>query len=145
MKIIIQRVKKSSVHVDNQLIAEINQGMTLLVCIEKNDQLPQIENAAKKIEQLRIFTDPETGKMNKSLEEVGGEILAVSQFTLSWNGKKGNRPSFDQSKDPEEALTMFNHFCNLLSQKNQVKKGPFREHMVVSIVNDGPVTFSLDF
>ena len=99
MKIVVQRVKSSSVLVEGKIISKIGHGLNLLVCMEKGDDISSIQNASKKILALRIFSD-ENGRMNKNIIDVDGEILAVSQFTLSWNGKKGNRPSFDNSMAP---------------------------------------------
>ncbi|EQC43796.1 D-aminoacyl-tRNA deacylase [Bacteriovorax sp. Seq25_V] len=144
MKIVIQRVSQANVKVDGKVVSEIGKGMMLLVCMEKQDDSKVVEEASRKVLNYRIFAD-ENGKMNLNLEQVGGEILAVSQFTLSWNGKKGNRPSFDNSKEPNEALVLFDKFCNYLSASAKVEKGQFGEHMNVSLTNDGPVTFSVDF
>ncbi|MCP4911650.1 MAG: D-tyrosyl-tRNA(Tyr) deacylase [Oligoflexia bacterium] len=145
MKIVIQRSKKSNVIVDNKVVGEIERGMVLLVCMEKGDDLSSVEKAAKKILGLRIFSD-EQGKMNLSLKQVEGDVLAISQFTLSWDGVKGNRPSFDRSMPPNEANELFESFCDLLiKQEVKVEKGVFGASMEVNIQNDGPVTFSLDF
>jgi len=141
LKIVIQRVKKSSVTVSNTLINEIKHGITLFACIEKGDTSQTIIRASEKILKLRIFSD----KMSKSICDIKGEILCISQFTLSWQGEKGNRPGFDKAMPPVEASILFKRFCNLLSEKVIVKSGLFGEHMEVSIVNDGPVTFHLEF
>lgn len=145
MKVVVQRSLKSKVTVSNEVIGEIEKGMVLLVCCEKGDSIENVKKAAIKIGNLRIFQDPETGKMNKDISEAEGEFLAISQFTLSWNGQKGNRPSFDSSMEPVEAEKLFNEFCKLLSSTAAVKTGAFGEMMKVSIENDGPVTFSLAF
>lgn len=144
MKIVVQRSGPSKVEVHGHLVSQIEMGLVLLVCMEDGDLPTCLKSAADKIIALRIFED-ESGKMNKSISEIGGEILAISQFTLSWDGKKGNRPSFDRSMKPELALKMFDEFCKLLSAQVTVKKGQFGESMKVSITNDGPVTFSLSF
>ena len=141
LKIVIQRVKSSSVTVANKLINEINHGMTLLVCIEKCDTPQTIIKASEKILKLRIFSE----RMSKSICDIKGEILCISQFTLSWQGEKGNRPGFDKAMAPDKASILFEQFCNLLSEKVIVKSGLFGEHMEVSINNDGPVTFHLEF
>lgn len=145
MKVVIQRSKKSNVIVEEKIVGEIDKGMVLLVCMEKGDGQSNIEKAAKKILGLRIFSD-EQGKMNLSLKQMEGKILAISQFTLSWDGVKGNRPSFDKSMPPNEANELFESFCDLLSKEDVVvEKGVFGASMEVNIQNDGPVTFSLDF
>lgn len=145
MKVVIQRSKKSNVIVEEKIVGEIDKGMVLLVCMEKGDGQSNIEKAAKKILGLRIFSDDQ-GKMNLSLKQMEGKILAISQFTLSWDGVKGNRPSFDKSMPPNEANELFESFCDLLSKEDVVvEKGVFGASMEVNIQNDGPVTFSLDF
>lgn len=144
MRIVIQRVKSSSVTVNNEVVSSINHGLNLLVCLEKGDGKEQITKAAAKVLAYRIFQDEE-GRMNKNVLQVGGEILAVSQFTLSWNGAKGNRPSFDNSMAPDEANKLFEEFCDLLTKYIVVKKGVFGASMQVDIVNDGPVTFCFDY
>ncbi len=152
MRIVVQRCKKSSVAVNNSTVGSVESGLNLLVCLEKDDGLEVLEKAAQKIINLRIFEDPKTGKMNQNIIQAKGELLVISQFTLSWRGLKGNRPSFDSSMSPELANNYFNIFCNhLLSiSKSQnydinLQKGIFGEHMTVAIENDGPVTFVLDF
>lgn len=144
MKVVIQRVKKAKVEVLNQVVGEIDTGLLLLVCMENGDQASSIEKAAKKICNLRIFED-ENGRMNKSILEIQGSVLAISQFTLSWDGSKGNRPSFDLSMEPSQASQMFDSFCLLLKEYTNVETGKFGADMQVSLVNDGPVTFSLAF
>ncbi len=144
MKIIIQRVKSSSVSVEGKVVSSISRGLNILVCIESDDDIKTIHRAAKKIPAYRIFQDDE-GRMNQNILQVGGELLLVSQFTLSWNGKKGNRPSFDNSMDPSKANELFEELCLELSKEVAVKKGVFGATMEVAIVNDGPVTFSFDF
>jgi D-aminoacyl-tRNA deacylase len=144
VKVVVQRSLHSSVSVNDEVISTIPSGMVLLVCMEKGDSKLSIEKAADKILNLRIFSD-ENGKMNNNISKAGGEILAVSQFTLSWPGKKGNRPSFDNSMDPVLANTFFEDFCTLLEKDQIVKKGVFGESMQVTISNDGPVTFFLEF
>lgn len=144
MKIIIQRVKSSLVRVDGAIVSKINQGMNLLVCLEKGDSKEKVLEAAKKVLAYRIFAD-ENQKMNKSILDIQGEILAVSQFTLSWDGKKGNRPSFDNSMTPSEASSLFDLFCEEMQKQAPVFKGVFGASMEVEIINDGPVTFSINF
>ncbi len=144
MKIVVQRSLQSSVTVNNEVVTTIARGMVLLVCMEKSDTDQSVEKAAEKILNLRIFSDSD-GRMNENITKSGGEILAVSQFTLSWPGKKGNRPSFDNSMEPELANNFFEKFCNLLELSTVVKKGIFGANMQVTITNDGPVTFFLEF
>ncbi|GAB4014030.1 MAG: D-aminoacyl-tRNA deacylase [Bdellovibrio sp.] len=144
MKIVLQRSKKSEVLIESKTVASIERGMVLLVCFEKDDNEACIAQSIEKLLALRIFPDGQ-GKMNKNIIEFGGEVLAVSQFTLSWDGKKGNRPSFDQSMPPERAEVMFQKFCRDLSAKVPTQSGVFGASMEVQISNDGPVTFSLSF
>lgn len=144
MKIVLQRSGQSQVTVNESAVGSIKFGMVLLVCMEKGDSQTTIEEAAKKILALRIFEDDQ-GKMNLSILDVKGEVLAISQFTLSWDGKKGNRPSFDRSMPPSEAKEMFDRFCQILQQQVKIEKGEFGAAMHVQISNLGPVTFSLSF
>lgn len=144
MKIIVQRVSSASVTVEQQIISRISKGLMLLVCCEKADDLETVEKAAQKILALRIFAD-EKGRMNLNLGQVSGEVLAVSQFTLSWDGRKGNRPSFDLSMEPSQAEQLFDKFTQILEKSIPCQRGAFGKNMDVSLVNDGPVTFSLSF
>ncbi|AYF44150.1 D-tyrosyl-tRNA(Tyr) deacylase [Halobacteriovorax sp. BALOs_7] len=144
MKIVVQRVSSSQVKVNNEIVGQIEKGLNLLVCIEHDDTMQTLKKAADKIVALRIFSD-ESGRMNKSVVDIEGSILAISQFTLSWNGKKGNRPSFDGSAKPEVAQNLFNEFVKLLNEKVPVETGIFGESMAVVINNDGPVTFHIEF
>lgn len=145
MKVVVQRVQEASVSVDNEVVGAINNGMLLLVCFEQGDDETSIAKAIEKIMKLRIFDD-EDGKMNLDIEAVKGEILSVSQFTLSWDGSGGHRPSFEKSMAPAEArlkYALFNR--NLRAKGINVKEGKFGAFMKVSLVNDGPVTFILNF
>jgi D-tyrosyl-tRNA(Tyr) deacylase len=144
MKVVVQRSLQSSVKVNSKVISSIEKGLVLLVCLESGDNESTVKKSIQKILALRIFSD-ENGRMNKNIVDVKGEVLAISQFTLSWNGKKGNRPSFDGSMKPEFAEKMFDNFCDEMSQNVDIYKGAFGESMEVSIVNDGPVTFHLEF
>ena len=144
MKVVIQRSKSSSVSVNGVLSSSIESGLVLLVCMEQGDDKYCLQKASEKILKIRLFSDEE-GKMNKSILETKGEILSISQFTLSWDGQKGNRPSFDKSMKPQEARQLFEEFNALLSKEVVVKTGEFGEHMDVKIHNDGPVTFALKF
>ncbi|HQO93244.1 MAG TPA: D-aminoacyl-tRNA deacylase, partial [bacterium] len=122
----------------------INKGLLVLAGIEKGDTVADLEYSAKKITELRIFED-DAGKMNLSVIDKKGEILAVSQFTLLGNVQKGRRPGFDNAMPPETAKTMFDDFVKMLSKSiSTVKTGSFGAHMEVSLLNDGPVTFVID-
>ena len=145
MKIVVQRVLASSVEVDNKTVGEIDSGLLLLVCFESHDQLEVIEKSIDKVINLRIFEDDQ-GKMNHNIIQHSKKILSVSQFTLSWDGKKGHRPSFDKSMPPNEAKLFYRKFNDKLEEKGIIlEKGLFGEEMKVRSVNDGPVTFFLDF
>lgn len=148
MKVVIQRSGHSKVSVNQEVVGEIRSGLVLLICFEKKDLTKNkkelLEKAKQKILALRIFEDSE-GKMNKSIVDIGGEILAISQFTLSWDGQKGNRPSFDESMPLEEAKAFFNEFVQMIRESRIVQTGVFGASMDVQIQNLGPVTFSLDF
>ena len=144
MRVVIQRSLQSNVKVNEAVVGEISSGMVLLVCLEEGDSIEKVKKAADKILKLRIFSD-QLGKMNWGIKEAGGEILAISQFTLSWSGEKGNRPSFDKSMEPKAAEKLFNDFCALLRIEVKVETGQFGADMHLSIQNNGPVTFSLEF
>ena len=146
MRVVIQRVSKANVRVSDKLVGEIGPGLVLLVCFEKGDLPNILEKASKKILNLRCFENPETKKMGKSVSDIeGGSLLAISQFTLSWRGEKGNRPGFDNSMEPKKANEMFEDFCSIMKETVHVEKGIFGEFMEVSLTNQGPVTFCLDF
>jgi D-tyrosyl-tRNA(Tyr) deacylase len=143
VKAVIQRVKRATVR-SGEREAAIGPGLLVLVGLEADDSEATCAWAAAKIASLRIFEDAE-GKMNLGLQEVGGEILAVSQFTLAGSIAKGRRPSFDQAMPPESARRLFRRFLELLkAEYPRVKSGFFQEHMEVELVNDGPVTFILE-
>lgn len=145
MKIVVQRVQEASVCVDNEIIGAIGNGLLLLVCFEQGDTEESLHKAIEKITRLRIFDDAE-GKMNLDLQAVQGEILSVSQFTLSWDGSGGHRPSFERSMPPQEARLKYALFNRELRSRGlTVKEGKFGAFMKVSLVNDGPVTFNLSF
>jgi D-tyrosyl-tRNA(Tyr) deacylase len=144
VRIVLQRVKKASVEVSDLVVGEIGQGICLLVGIEKGDSEEDAEYLAKKAVELRIFPDPE-GKMNLSLIDIQGEVLAVSQFTLAGSVRKGRRPSFDGAEEPERAEKLFNYFVELVRKMGiRVQAGVFQALMEVHIINDGPVTFILE-
>ena len=144
MRIVVQRTRNAKVEVNEKTVGQSEKGLTLLVCMEKNDNVQTIKKAAQKILAARIFED-ENEKMNLNILQVGGTILAVSQFTLSWRGDKGNRPSFDLSMSPDMANDMFEQFCALLREQIPVETGEFGASMEVSLTNMGPVTFIFDF
>lgn len=144
MKAVIQRVKSASVTIENELYSQINQGILILLGVEKNDTKEEADFLVNKIQKLRIFED-ENKKMNLSITDINGEILVVSQFTLAGDCKKGTRPSFDNAKNPQEANELYEYFVTELKKSNlSVKTGVFRAMMDVSLINDGPVTFILE-
>lgn len=141
MKCVIQRVRRASVMVADQVVSSIERGMLVLAAVEKGDPETRMAEAAKKIRELRIFSD-EAGKMNSDVREAGGAILAVSQFTLAGSIDRGRRPSFDNAEEPERARALFELFVRELAATGiRVETGRFRETMIVSLENDGPVTF----
>jgi D-tyrosyl-tRNA(Tyr) deacylase len=144
MKCVIQRVRSASVSVGDEFVSEIAHGLLVLAAVEKGDSEQQMLAAAKKIRELRIFGD-DAGRMNRDLADVGGSILAVSQFTLAGSIAKGRRPSFDNAEEPERARAMFEVFARDLGATGiPVQTGRFREMMIVALENDGPVTFIYD-
>lgn len=141
MKCVIQRVRRASVAVGEELVSEIGVGLLVLGAVEKGDSEQTMRDAAKKIRELRVFGD-DAGKMNRDVTEAGGSILAVSQFTLAGSIARGRRPSFDNAEEPERARTLFELFTRELAATGiPVKTGRFREMMIVALENDGPVTF----
>lgn len=144
MRIVLQRVLEARVHVESRLVSSIREGLLLLVGIHEDDTHAQADFLADKCCSLRIFPD-DAGKMNRSLTDTGGSILAVSQFTLFGNCTKGRRPSFAEAAPPEKGDALYNYFVNRLrKQVPDVKTGIFGAHMEVSLVNDGPVTLILE-
>jgi D-tyrosyl-tRNA(Tyr) deacylase len=145
MKILIQRVLSASVEIDGLTHSEIDQGLLLYVCFESSDIKESIDKAIRKIISLRIFED-DNGKMNQNILQKKYSIMSVSQFTLSWNGSGGNRPSFENSMKPDQAASYYNQFNEVLRQSvDSVKSGKFGADMKVCSKNDGPVTFFLSF
>ncbi|MBU9672867.1 D-tyrosyl-tRNA(Tyr) deacylase [Planococcus sp. CP5-4] len=144
MKVVLQRSKKASVTVDGQITGAIDSGYVLLVGITHSDTQADAVYAAKKIAGLRLFED-EDGKMNRSIEQAGGSVLSISQFTLYGDVKKGRRPSFVEAARPEQAEPLWLKFNEeLTSQGLQVETGVFGAMMDVQLVNDGPVTIIVD-
>lgn len=145
MKIVVQRVQEASVSVENEVVGAIASGLMLLVCFEQGDDDSSIIKSIDKISKLRIFDDAE-GKMNLDISQTKGEILSISQFTLSWDGTGGHRPSFEKSMPPQEARLKYALFNRELRARGfTVKEGQFGAFMKVSLINDGPVTFNLNF
>lgn len=145
MRICVQRVSRASVTVDGQVVGEIGTGLLVLVGVAPNDSTTDVQYLAEKIWGLRIFEDPD-GKMNRSVQDVDGGILVVSQFTLYGDIRKGRRPSFTASADPEFAKQQYEKLVQHLRKlgASNVQTGQFRAHMEVALVNDGPVTLLLD-
>ena len=145
MRVVIQRVTRASVTIAGELKSSIGKGMMILVgfCNEDTDQ--DLDWAVKKIAQLSIYDD-EQGVMNKSIEETGGEILAVSQFTLYASCKKGNRPSYIRAAKPDISVPLYDAFCEKLQERLQkpIQTGVFGADMQVELINDGPVTICID-
>lgn len=143
MKVVIQKSKKASVRVENNIISSINKGLVILVGFTHNDTIEDVNYLTKKIVNLRIFED-ENGVMNKSVLDEQGEILCVSQFTLYANTKKGNRPSYIESMNSESANKIYDLFCDKLNEFILTKKGKFQAHMEVELINDGPTTIIIE-
>ena len=144
MRALIQRVSRASVHVDGKEIASIEQGFLVLLGVADEDGEAEAAWLARKIAGLRLFEDGE-GKMNLALADVGGAVLAVSQFTLYGDARKGRRPSFTRAAPPAQAQELYDRFCTLLAAQGvPVEKGVFQAHMEVALVNDGPVTLWLE-
>lgn len=145
MRIVIQRVKSASVVINHSTVGEINHGLLLLVGIHETDTKEKIKWCCSKLIKLRIFSDEE-GKMNRSVTDVKGGILVVSQFTLYGNMKKGTRPSFIEAAKPDIAEPLYDYMVEMLklSFKGPVKSGTFGAMMDISLVNDGPVTLILE-
>ena len=143
MKVVIQRVKSSNVKIDNKIYNEINKGLTILVGFRYDDDETDIDYIVKKIINLRIFDD-EFGVMNKSIIDIKGEILSISQFTLYADTKKGNRPSYINAMKGENATILYDKFNEYLNKYVPTKTGIFGSDMLVSIENDGPITIIID-
>lgn len=143
MKIVVQRVKNSSVEVDKKIVGKIDKGLMLLVSFTQSDTEKNIDWMVNKVLNLRIFDD-ESGIMNKSVLDIGGSILSISQFTLYGDANKGNRPSYINALNGEEAIKLYNLFNEKLKNHIKVETGIFGADMKVSLINDGPVTILLE-
>lgn len=143
MKAVIQRSKKSSVSVDNKLINSIEKGMVILLGVSVDDTSEDVDYLVRKIVNLRIFDD-ENGVMNKSILDVGGEILSISQFTLQADTRKGNRPSYIKAMSGEDAIKYYEEFNSKLNGYVKTYPGVFGAEMMVNIENDGPITIIID-
>ena len=144
MKAVLQRVLRATVEVENQKVGEIDQGLVVLLGVAQGDELSHALALAEKIQTLRIFSD-DSGKMNRSIRDIQGSVLVVSQFTLLANTDRGRRPSFEQAASPEQAKNLYESFMEQLRRLGlHVEAGTFGATMVVSLENDGPVTLILD-
>ena len=144
MRAVVQRVKQSTVKTDNEIVGQIGSGLLVLLGVAKGDTAKDADYLANKIINLRIFEDQDR-KMNRSLLETGGELLAVSQFTLLADCRKGRRPSFIEAAEPEKATDLYETFVNMVRAKGvAVQTGRFRAMMEVALINDGPVTIIVE-
>ncbi len=144
MKIVIQRVSKAKVEVENKIVGEIKKGFLVLFGITHKDTKEEADYLVKKLCNLRVFED-ENGKMNLGLKDVNGELLIVSQFTLYADCSNGNRPSFTEAAKPDKAIKLYDYFCKECEKNNiKVQKGIFGADMKVSLINDGPVTIIIE-
>ena len=145
MRVVVQRVSQSNVKVSGEVIGEIKEGLMVLVSFVDEDNDTDLGWMTKKIINLRIFNDDE-GKMNRSVQDVGGDILLISQFTLHGSTKKGNRPSFIKAAKPDFANVMYERFIKVLEESlgKEIQTGEFGGDMKVSLVNDGPTTIIID-
>jgi D-tyrosyl-tRNA(Tyr) deacylase len=144
MKVVVQRVSESSVKVDGIIVGEVGKGLMLLVGIDENDSSTDADWLVQKILNLRIFGD-EDDKLNLSVQDIKGEILCISQFTLIADYKKGNRPSFIKAAKPDKAIPLFDYFKDQISKSGlKTESGIFGADMKVSLINDGPVTIVMD-
>lgn len=144
MKVVIQRVKNASVKVDEKIVGEIGKGFLVLIGIKVGDTKQQADYLVKKVCNLRVFED-ENDKMNLGLKDVNGKLLIVSQFTLYGNCNDGNRPSFIEAARPEEAIPLYEYFCEQCAKNGiDVQRGIFGADMKVQLLNDGPVTIIIE-
>lgn len=144
MKLVIQRVSKAKVEVEEKIVGEIGKGFLVLLGVSEEDTQEKADYLVKKLCNLRVFTD-ENDKMNLALKDVEGELLIVSQFTLYADTTSGNRPSFTKAAKPEKANYLYEYFCNQCNKNGiKVEKGIFGAHMKVDLINDGPVTILIE-
>jgi D-tyrosyl-tRNA(Tyr) deacylase len=144
MRILLQRVSRASVRVGGELVSEIGPGLLLLVGVGRDDGFGEYDRLAEKVLTLRVFQD-DAGKMNRSVADVGGQVLVVPQFTLYGDVRRGRRPSWDGAAPPDVAAERVEAFARTLESRGaDVRRGAFREHMAVELVNDGPVTLWID-
>jgi D-tyrosyl-tRNA(Tyr) deacylase len=144
MRAVVERVKEASVRTGDGVVGEIGQGLLVLLAIHQDDNEASISKMAEKLIALRIFSD-DTGKMNLSVKDMGGEILVVSQFTLYGDARSGNRPSFIEAAKPEKARSFYEQVVTKIrDERIKVETGRFGAQMEVSIINDGPVTLIID-
>ena len=145
MRLLIQRVVEASVYIESKMKSSINKGLLIFVGIINEDTKDDIEFLVKKVVNLRIFDD-ENGVMNKSLLDIGAEVLVVSQFTLHASTKKGNRPSYIRAAKPDVSIPLYEEFCKALARQlnGNIKTGEFGADMKVKLINDGPVTIWID-
>ncbi|HEX5718260.1 MAG TPA: D-aminoacyl-tRNA deacylase [Thermoanaerobaculia bacterium] len=145
MRLVIQRVSSAAVRIEGKIVGEIGRGLLILVGVERGDGIEKVRAAAEKLAGLRVFED-EAGKMNLDTAAAGGAFLVVSQFTLAGSLARGRRPSFDNAASPEEAAPLIEKLVEELRGRGfRVETGRFRAYMEVSLVNDGPVTFIVEF
>lgn len=145
MRIVLQRVSEASVTIEKQLFSEIKEGLMLLLGIEESDTQEDADWLIQKVVNMRIFSDDE-GKMNLSIQDIKGKFLVISQFTLHASTKKGNRPGFTKAAHPESAIPLYEYFVEQIKMSSNldVKTGVFGADMKVALVNDGPVTITMD-
>lgn len=143
MRLVIQRVSEASVQINNQINGEIGKGLLILIGIEHEDTKDDADWLVKKVVNLRIFSDDE-GKMNHSVIDIDGKALIISQFTLHASTKKGNRPSYIKAARPEHAIPLYNYFVAQIAKHIPIETGEFGADMKVSLINDGPVTITMD-
>ncbi|TVR39637.1 MAG: D-tyrosyl-tRNA(Tyr) deacylase [Bacteroidia bacterium] len=145
MRVVIQKVEKAGVEIEGRNVASIGKGLLVFLGVEDADSVEDIEWLSGKISRLRVFDDPE-GVMNLSVQDVQGEILVISQFTLHASTKKGNRPSYIRASKPDHAIPMYEAFVEQLAKESKCRvcSGEFGAYMKVSLINDGPVTIQID-